>query len=103
MIAVTVDNQRFEFPGSRESDLIHALQARRGDAREPCVVITVHVGGTKLTLPGGGCPRSLGAGGSPTGQAAEVAELWRDKGLDGTAYPPGALISFIKQLGQLGL
>ncbi|QHI68049.1 hypothetical protein [Tichowtungia aerotolerans] len=102
MVTIKIGTSRRDLSDNFESWLADQVNSRKKDGSPVVVEIDIHENGATLNLAAHDHSVSFGASSrvyNPTEQA--ILQLWGDKGLGGTGFNVGDLISFLKQLTRL--
>lgn len=102
MVAIKIDSSRVSLSDNYESWLADQINGRKKDSSPVVVEIDIHTNGVDLSFVAHDCPMNLGASSRVySSREQAVIDLWQDKGLSGTGFSLGDLMSFLKQLKRL--
>lgn len=94
---VSIGNEQRNIEDADEQWIAQQIIERRKADKAVCVRVTVNKPHLNITLASADCPKGPG-GRRPNEDEAAVFEDWAKRGLDGSDFPPGQLIAFLKQV-----
>jgi hypothetical protein len=97
MVKIKIENEEHNIDDIDPSWINQQINRRRKDG-PVCVRVTINTNTIDMTLSSGDCPRVGGRGHQARPQEKEIFALWDKHGLNGTDFPSGQLVTFIKQL-----
>lgn len=98
MIRVIIGDSEREFSNVSERWINEQINRRKKARLTICTRVILHEDQLNLSLTTGGCPQTATRGRAPSKYEKEIFDLWEKKGLNGTDYTGGNLISFLKQI-----
>ena len=99
MIKIKIGNEEQDIEDIDISWINQQINRRRKEG-PVCVRVTIKTDTINMGLSSGDCPKS-GGGRQANPQEKEIFDLWDKHGLNGTDFPGGHLVAFIKQLRKL--
>jgi hypothetical protein len=79
------------------------LRRRRGAGGNTCIQVSLKTSSIDILLSTPECASGGGGGRPPTAQEKLLFEEWAKRGLNGTGYSPGDIVSFLQQVRRNGI
>lgn len=102
MVTIKIGSSQISLSDNYGSWLADQINGRKKDGSPVVVEIDIHDRGVDLSFVAHDCPMNLGTSSRVYSSSEQaVINLWQDKGLSGTGFSLGDLMSFLKQLKHL--
>lgn len=95
---ISIGNEQRDIEYATEQWIAQQIIGRRKAGEAVCVRVTINKPNLNVTLASADCPKGGGGGRPPTKKEKEAFDDWAKRGLNGSDFPPGQLIAFLKQI-----
>lgn len=103
MSYIRIGDEQRSIADADEQWLSEQLRRRKAGGGNTCIQIALKTSSIDILLSTPDCPSGGAGGRAPTAQESMLFEEWAKRGLNGSGFSPGDIISFLQQVRRNGI